>query len=194
MSTEYDVTLGLTHNKIWHPHYTSEAMPFADKQITIVCLSLSADKWSIPTTTGPRPPPCESFSFTAVSDHLTVLFGGLQLGHGGRVNNVYLIDFDIMVGQVFLRYNNLKLECSLTERDKVVQAMQWMQWTTSSNLQAIVEVRIYKCIVSLVPGVDQTGEASGSPLAIRENIPFCLLPQLWAGSPTGASHWGRRYD
>jgi len=123
-----------------------------------------------------------------------VLFGGLQLGHGGRVNNVYLIDFDTMVGQVFLHYNNLKLECSLTERDKVVQAMQWMQWTTSSNLQAIVEVWIYKCIVSLVPGVDQTGEASGSPLAIRENIPFCLLPQPWAGSTTGAGHWGRRYD
>jgi len=43
---------------------------------------------------------------------------------------------------------------------------------------------------SLVPGVDQTGEARRSPLASRESITCCLLPQLWTGSSSGASDWG----
>ena len=59
-------------------------------------ISLSAGKWSIPTTTGPRPPPCSNFTFTAVSDHLAVLFGGGRRGRT-RVSDWYLMDFQTMV-------------------------------------------------------------------------------------------------
>ena len=56
---------------------------------------LLAGKWSSPPTTGPRPPPCSHFSFTAINNHQAVLFGGNQQGR--RVNDCFLIDFDSMV-------------------------------------------------------------------------------------------------
>ena len=59
--------------------------------------SPSSGKWSSPVTTGPRPPPCSSFSFTAINNHQAVLFGGGQPGHGGRVSDCYLMDFESMV-------------------------------------------------------------------------------------------------
>jgi len=71
---------------------------FTPSKLDIVCLiSLSAGKWSIPTTTGPRPPPCAEFSFTAISDHLALLFGGFQPGHGEIVNDCYVMNFETMV-------------------------------------------------------------------------------------------------
>ena len=57
---------------------------------------LSAGKWSSPPTTGPRPPPCFFFSFTAINDHQAVLFGGNQPGHR-VVDECYLMDFQTMV-------------------------------------------------------------------------------------------------
>ena len=57
--------------------------------------SLSAGKWSIPATTGCRPSPCATFSFTAISDHRAVQFGGKQ--PGGRVSDCYVVDFKTMV-------------------------------------------------------------------------------------------------
>jgi len=48
---------------------------------------------------------------------------------------------------------------------------------------------LLRCTASLVPGVDQTGEARRSHLASWEIIPCCLLPQLWTGSSPGANHW-----
>ena len=69
---------------------------FILSRLDIVCLiSLSAGKWSIPTTTGCRPPPCSDFSFTAISDHLAVLFGGRQ--PEDRVNDCYVMNFETMV-------------------------------------------------------------------------------------------------
>ena len=58
--------------------------------------SLSAGKWSSPPTTGPRPPPCAGFTFTAINEQQAVFFGGDQPGRG-RVNDVYIIDFSTMV-------------------------------------------------------------------------------------------------
>jgi len=64
---------------------------FILSRLDIVCLiSLSAGKWSIPTTTGCRPPPSCYFSFTAISDHLAVLFGGEQPGCRGRASALSL--------------------------------------------------------------------------------------------------------
>ena len=62
-------------------------------------LLLFAGKWSSPPTTGPRPPPCYFFSFTAINDHQAVLFGGNQPGHhrDHRVNDCFLMDFESMV-------------------------------------------------------------------------------------------------
>jgi len=81
--------------------YTLKAMPvitFMLSKLDLVCLiSLSAGKWSIPTTTGPRPPPCSDFSFTSISDHLAVLFGGYQPGRRERVNDCYVMNFETMV-------------------------------------------------------------------------------------------------
>ena len=70
-------------------------------------LLLFAGKWSSPPTTGPRPPPCSFFSFTAINDHQAVLFGGNQprpptvfeatSQQGSRVNDCFLMDFESMV-------------------------------------------------------------------------------------------------
>lgn len=59
-------------------------------------LSHFIDKWSSPLTTGPRPPPCAYFSFTAINDYQAVMFGGWQPGRG-RLNDCYQIDFESMV-------------------------------------------------------------------------------------------------
>ena len=52
--------------------------------------------WSCPTTTGDTPPPCSGFTFTAVDDRRSVLFGGWN-EEIGRMNFVYIIDFLTMV-------------------------------------------------------------------------------------------------
>ena len=66
---------------------------------TVSTASASAGKWSSPTTTGPRPPPSASFTFTAVNHHKAVYFGGIQPGRG-TVNDLYVIDFDTMVHMI----------------------------------------------------------------------------------------------
>ena len=63
---------------------------------TISTAPLSAGKWFSPTTTGPRPPPCAYFTFTAINGHQAVMFGGSQAGRGS-VNDLYIIDFSSMV-------------------------------------------------------------------------------------------------
>ena len=67
---------------------------YAGKIRTCV-ISPSSGKWSSPPTTGPRPPPCNHFSFTAINNHQAVLFGGRQ--PHGRVSDCYLMDFESMV-------------------------------------------------------------------------------------------------
>ena len=57
---------------------------------------LSVAEWSSPLTTGPWPPPCSNFSFTAINHHMAVLFGGVQPEHDA-VDDVYIIDFQSMV-------------------------------------------------------------------------------------------------
>ncbi|XP_064393126.1 uncharacterized protein LOC135340711 isoform X2 [Halichondria panicea] len=52
--------------------------------------------WSSPELIGERPSPCSDFTFTMVDQHRAVLFGGDQPGHGGRLNDVYLLDFRTM--------------------------------------------------------------------------------------------------
>ena len=79
---------------------TVAVIPFQTKLSIIIANSVtspSTGKWSSPPTTGPRPPPCSNFSFTAINNHQAVLFGGGQPGRGSRVNDCYLMDFASMV-------------------------------------------------------------------------------------------------
>ena len=55
-----------------------------------------AGLWSSPLLRGSRPPPCAAFTLTSIDRHRAVLFAGKQPEHG-RVNDLYIIDFDIMV-------------------------------------------------------------------------------------------------
>ena len=74
--------------------------------------SLSAGLWSSPPTSGPRPPPCSVFSFTAINTHQTVLFGGKQPGHG-RVSDCYLMDFKSMVCRSAISTQHCKSQYTL---------------------------------------------------------------------------------
>ena len=56
-----------------------------------------AGAWFSPPVSGARPPPCSGFTLTAIDSHRAVLFGGWQPGGGGRVSDLYLIDFNTMV-------------------------------------------------------------------------------------------------
>ena len=55
-----------------------------------------AGLWSSPTVRGTRPPPCAGFTLTSIDNHRAVFFGGRVPGRG-RVNDLYIIDFDTMV-------------------------------------------------------------------------------------------------
>ena len=55
-----------------------------------------AGLWSSPILRGNRPPPCAYFTLTSIDNNRAVLFAGKQPEHG-RVNDMYIIDFDIMV-------------------------------------------------------------------------------------------------
>jgi len=94
-----------------------QALPivsFIFSKLNVCLISFSAGKWSIPTVTGHRPPPCTYFSFTAISDHLAVLFGGDQPGHGGHVNHCYVMNFNTMVcTEVFCGVQVLALHATL---------------------------------------------------------------------------------
>ena len=56
----------------------------------------TAGVWSCPDTTGDRPPPCSTLTFTAVDDRRAVLFGGFN-GEQGRMNDVFIINLSTMV-------------------------------------------------------------------------------------------------
>ena len=56
----------------------------------------TAGVWSCPATTGDRPLPCDSLTFTAVDDRRAVLFGGYNKEQGD-MNDVFIIDLSIMV-------------------------------------------------------------------------------------------------
>ena len=56
----------------------------------------TAGVWSCPATTGERPPPCSSFTFTVVDDRRAVMFEGVN-GEKGQMNDVYIIDLSTMV-------------------------------------------------------------------------------------------------
>ena len=77
---------------MWALHCLHDERYAADFSVMV---SSSTGKWSSPPTTGPRPPPCAHFSFTAVNNHQAVFFGGRQLH--GRVSDCYLMDFESMV-------------------------------------------------------------------------------------------------
>ena len=51
--------------------------------------------WSFPVMKGISLPHSSYCSFTAIDDHKALVFGGNVAGR--RVNNLYLIDFNIMV-------------------------------------------------------------------------------------------------
>ena len=55
-----------------------------------------AGLWSSPLLKGTRLPPCAHFTLTSIDNNRAVLFAGRQIEHG-RVNDLYMIDFDIMV-------------------------------------------------------------------------------------------------
>ena len=65
-----------------------------------ICLIVSsiftAGVWSCPATTGERPPPCSTHTFTAVDDRRAVVFGGFN-EEQGKMNDVFIIDLSTMV-------------------------------------------------------------------------------------------------
>ena len=84
-------------------------------------------KWSTPTTTGPRPPPCGHFSFTATNNHQAVFFGGYQPGCG-RVSDCYLMDFESMVCPEIIVVQNAHMNAlSGWDRDDQVTMIQSLQ-------------------------------------------------------------------
>ena len=62
----------------------------------IVSSVFTAGVWSCPATTGERPPPCATHTFTAVDDRRAVVFGGKN-EEQGRMNDVFIIDLSTMV-------------------------------------------------------------------------------------------------
>ena len=84
------------HVYYWLGHRKNTVGCYLGMIVNTVCTaSPSAGEWSSPPTTGPRPPPCSGFSFTAINHHMAVMFGGSQAGQ--LVNDVYIIDFRSMV-------------------------------------------------------------------------------------------------
>ena len=136
-------------------------------------LLLFAGTWSSPPTSGTRPPPCSSFSFTAVNNHQAVLFGGNQRGH--RIKDCFLIDFESMVcsKKRIIQLSNVKIHY------RIKQVGQSRPSDMSFSIFTVL----------LVPGVDQTGEVQRSPLASAERLSCSLLPQLWRGTSPTADHW-----
>ena len=65
-------------------------------QMLMYIYTLSAGVWFSPVVKGTRPPPCAGFTLTSVDNHRAVLFGGRH-PERGRINDLYLIDFDTMV-------------------------------------------------------------------------------------------------
>jgi len=51
-----------------------------------------ADTWSNQPTTGEKPPPLASLSFTKVDHHRAVLFGGYTGSY--KVNDAYVLDME----------------------------------------------------------------------------------------------------
>ena len=47
-------------------------------------------RWTVPRTTGVRPPPCAGFSFTKIDRHRVLLFAGWQLK--GQCNDIHILD------------------------------------------------------------------------------------------------------
>jgi len=60
---------------------------------TLSCFVIFAiGVWCVPDTTGETPQPSAASSFTKVSPHMAVLFGGRQ--KDGRVNDLAILDMD----------------------------------------------------------------------------------------------------
>ena len=67
----------------------------------IVCVtpwSIYIGSWSSPTVNGTRPPPGRGFALTSIDEHRAILHGGYDAGHKCRSSDVYIIDFQTMVG------------------------------------------------------------------------------------------------
>ena len=58
---------------------------------------MNAGVWSSPSLGGTSLPPCAYFTLTSIDHNRALFFGGNQPGRG-RINDLFLIDFDIMVG------------------------------------------------------------------------------------------------
>ena len=52
--------------------------------------NVSERRWTVPHTTGVRPPPCAAFSFTKIDRHRVLLFAGRQLKE--RCNEIHILD------------------------------------------------------------------------------------------------------
>jgi hypothetical protein len=57
---------------------------------------MNAGVWSSPSFGGISLPPCAYFTLTSIDHNRALFFGGNQPGRG-RINDHYLIDFDIMI-------------------------------------------------------------------------------------------------
>ena len=89
------------YNTILLSHRKNTVCCYLEMWVNTVCTSSPAGKWSSPSTAGPRPPPCSHFTFTALSQHLAVMFGGAQ-PERGVVSDVYIIDFNTTVWWIHL--------------------------------------------------------------------------------------------
>ena len=52
--------------------------------------NVSERRWTVPHTTGVRPPPCAAFSFTKIDRHRVLLFAGRQFKQ--QYNNIHILD------------------------------------------------------------------------------------------------------
>ena len=59
--------------------------------------SASSETWSSPVVSGSRPPPCEGFTLTKMSDNTAILFGGWYPKLKQLNNDVYILDLESMV-------------------------------------------------------------------------------------------------
>ena len=54
---------------------------------------LAVERWSPLQTAGMKPPPSSFFSYTAITSHHALLFGGHQPAKGYCTNDLYLMDY-----------------------------------------------------------------------------------------------------
>ena len=74
-------------------------------------ISVPAGVWAEQPTTGEKPPPLSSHTFTQVDHHRAVLFGGWT---GRRINDTYILDMKTWVWKCMCLHMHTNLFCTHT--------------------------------------------------------------------------------